>query len=593
MKTFKHFITECNNLLLEKFYLIFEKLNKTFDEDAHAKVWNYFISNPEYTEVRDALKSGNKERALELMRAELERARGESNHPLNFAKADDSEFAMTGTGKNKRANREDGDEETFNVEIEKAIGGVSSLATQKKFKAAVEKGFPARKTGASKAELSKTWSSAGGTNTTPKADIEVYDPDNEKNRRGISLKKEGGSQIASAEGGELKGTYKSAAKKLVKKLTDFRSKEERKKIEKEIMDAATRVADINDRARTADNDEKERLKNSGQEILDKLHDKYPDLTRQVTQVSTTGDEKFRGRNAPGSAGTIVTGDKAKPAQEQPSSRPRNAKPKDRGRPGNVKVDNRPGETKSNQAQPQQGPKTLKQFDREARTAELKSKGIGNERDKKIEAERERIAQEKEQQNAERRAARYAARKEKQAVIQHAQTAAELEQQTVQTANDLEAAKASAADATRVTKPDGTPVPRKNAFFLQNNPVAAQQHADKQAAAAQNVQAAQDAHDTAVTTHQTHLSTPPTPVTPEKPKAAQPTQPVPVPAPQPTQAPTAAPQSTQAPTTPIASASAPTQPQQTTQPAPQEDPKEKRKRALEQRMAAAAQRNNLE
>ena len=123
---------------------------------------------------------------------------------------------------------------------------------------------------------------------------------------------------------------------------------------------------------------------------------------------------------------------------------------------------------------------------------------------------------------------------RQAQAAHAKTAAELEQQTVQTANDLEAAKASAADATRVTKPDGTPVPRKNAFYLQNNPAAAQQHADKQAAAAQNVQAAQDAHDTAVTTHQTHLSTPPTPVTPEKPKAAQPTQPVPVPAPQPTQ-----------------------------------------------------------
>ena len=55
-----------------------------------------FISNPEYTEVRDALKNKDKNKALELMRAELEKARGDSNHPLNFAKADDSEFAMTG-----------------------------------------------------------------------------------------------------------------------------------------------------------------------------------------------------------------------------------------------------------------------------------------------------------------------------------------------------------------------------------------------------------------------------------------------------------------------------------------------------------------
>ena len=447
------------------FRFICEKLNKTFDEDAHVKVWNYFISNPEYTEVRDALKNKDKNKALELMRAELEKARGDSDHPLNFAKADDSEFAMTGKGKNKRVNREDSDEETFNVEIERAIGGVSSLATQKKFKDAVEKGFPARKTGASKAELSKTWSSAGGTNTTPKADLEVYDPDNEKNRRGISLKKEGGSQIASAEGGELKGTYKAAAKALVKRMTDFKSKEERKEIEKEIMNAATKVADINDRARTADSDEKEKLKNSGQEILDKLHDKYPNLTRQVTQVSTTGDEKFRGKNAPGSAGTIVTGDKAKPAQEQPSARPRNAKPKGKGRPGNTKIDNKEGPTKSNQAQPQQGPKTLKQFKREARIAELRSKRVGSERDEKLAAEREAAEQEKKERQAAARQAKYDARK-----AQKALSDAEREQ----------------ADASVVRFPNGKPVPRKNQYYLQNNPDAAQQHAARQAAATQAV-----------------------------------------------------------------------------------------------------------
>jgi len=101
--------------------------------------------------------------------------------------------------------------------------------------------------------------------------------------------------------------------------------------------------------------------------------------------------------------------------------------------------------------------------------------------------------------------------------QHAQIASELEKQTVQTAKDLEAAKAAAADAATITTPDGTPVPRKNAFYLQNNPAAAQQHADKQAAATQSVQTAQGAHDTAVTTHQTHLSTPPTPSKQQKPQ----------------------------------------------------------------------------
>ena len=492
------------------FRFICEKLNKTFDEDAHAKVWNYFISNPEYTEVRDALKNKDKNKALELMRAELEKARGDSDHPLNFAKADDSEFAMTGEGKNKRVNRQDSDEETFNAEIEKAIGGVSSLATQKKFKDAVEKGFSARKTGASKAELSKTWSSAGGTNTTPKADLEVYDPDNEKNRRGISLKKEGGSQIASAEGGELKGTYKAAAKALVKKMTDFKSKEERKEIEKEIMNAATKVADINDRARTADSDEKEKIKNSGQEILDKIHDKYPNLTRHVTQVSTTGDEKFRGKNAPGSAGTIVTGDKAKPSQEQPSARPRNAKPKGRGRPGNTKIDNKEGPTKSNQAQTQQGPKTLKQFDREARTAELRSKGVGSERDERLAAEREAAKQEKKERRAAVRQAKYDARKAQQALSD-----AEREQQSAQ-----------------VVTNNGKRVRRQHvATFLQNNPDKAEQHAAKQAAVAQAVDNAQKSIAD-IQARATQASQKPEPQQPEAPKPEPQVKQEPVPVPKP-------------------------------------------------------------
>jgi len=536
------------------FRFICEKLNKTFDEDAHAKVWNYFISNPEYTEVRDALKNKDKNKALELMRAELEKARGDSNHPLNFAKADDSEFAMTGEGKNKRANRQDSDEETFNAEIEKAIGGVSSLATQKKFKDAVEKGFPARKTGASKAELSKTWSSAGGTNTTPKADLEVYDPDNEKNRRGISLKKEGGSQIASAEGGELKGTYKAAAKALVKRMTDFKSKGERKEIEKEIMNAATKVADINDRARTADSDEKEKIKNSGQEILDKIHDKYPNLTRHVTQVSTTGDEKFRGKNAPGSAGTIVTGDKAKPSQEQPSERPRNAKPKGRGRPGNTKIDNKEGPTKSNQAQPQQGPKTLKQFDREARTAELRSKGVGSERDERLVAEREAAKQEKKERRAAVRQAKYDARKAQQALSD-----AEREQ----------------ADA-RVVTNNGKRVRRQHvANFLQNNPDVAQQHAARQAAAAQAVDNAQKSiADIQLRAAQAREKTKPQPAPQQQPEPTKPEAPQPE-APQP-----------EAP-----------QPQVKQEPVPVPKPEEKKKKKpqseLQKRMYAAGEKLGLE
>ena len=94
-----------------------------------------------------------------------------------------------------------------------------ALAGQKKLKSAVEKGLPTRVTGSGTAELSKKFKSAGGVDRTPKGDLEVYDPDNSKYRVGISMKKGAGAQLASAEGGEVRGMYKVAAKEYVKKIS--------------------------------------------------------------------------------------------------------------------------------------------------------------------------------------------------------------------------------------------------------------------------------------------------------------------------------------------------------------------------------------
>ncbi|MFZ9354315.1 MAG: hypothetical protein ACO25L_05800, partial [Candidatus Nanopelagicales bacterium] len=513
----------------------------------------------------DALVSGDKKRAIELMRAEVERARGDANHPLNFAKADDSEFSSVGTGKNKRANREASDEDIFNQEIEKAVSGVKSLAGQKKFRDAVEKGLPARKTGGSKAELSRRWKGAGGTNTTPKADIEIYDPDNEKNRRGVSLKKAGGSQIASAEAGELQGTYKAAAKSFVQRFYGDKSKEERKKIEKEINDAARRVGEINTQQQTASNDDqKTQLKDAGQEILDKLHDKYPNLTRLVTQASTTGDAKFRGRNAPGSAGTILTGDKAKPAEEQPSARPRNAKPKGKNRPGNVKIDNKEAPTKSNQAQPEQGPITYKEFQRKSRSSELRSKGVGQERDERIAAEIERVKQEKETSAAEKRKEKYDERK------RQAQQTAELEQQSVAAQQALKDAEQEKADAQKdlETNSDGSKT------YLQHQAQKRLNNPDL---------------DTRLNTADTAIQTAHTTIADIQARAAQAAE-----KPQPKPKPQAQPQRTE----PVDTKPT-TEPKPVETPKPQEppqtseDPKEKRRKETRQRMDAAGQRLGLQ
>ena len=205
----------------------------------------------------------------------------------------------------------------------------------------------------------------GGKNVTPKGDLEIYNAKNPKERRGISMKKGGGAQLASAESGEFLATYKAASKSYVQRFHGDKSKEERKKIQQDIMNRAQRVADANVNMKTAGRDEKQALKVSAQDVLDGMHDNHPNLTRHVSQVSTSGDAKFGGKNAPGTAGVVLTGPSkksdptAKPAEQQVSARPRQALPKGDNRPGNVKVDYRPA-PQQQQAAPQQQEPTERQ-----------------------------------------------------------------------------------------------------------------------------------------------------------------------------------------------------------------------------------------
>ena len=233
-----------------------------------------------------------------------------------------------------------------------------ALSKQKKLRSAIEKGFPSRVTGSSTSELSKTFKKAGGVDRTPKGDLEIYNPDNPKDRRGISMKKGAGAQLASAEGGELRGMYKIAAKEYVKKFHGDKSKEDRQKIEKEIMNDAERLSAIGRLQKTAGQapdveKQKQSLKNVSQGISDKLLDKYPQFERLLSQVATSGRGKFAGDQ--GTAGIVLTGRSgkkeatAKPSEQQKSSKPRLALPKGSGRPGNLKIDYRPGEEKSRQS----------------------------------------------------------------------------------------------------------------------------------------------------------------------------------------------------------------------------------------------------
>jgi len=344
MKTFSAFITE-----------------KYSEEHAHRKLWNHFISHGKHgKEVRQAILDKEYDKALEIMTNEVQYSKTDPKHPLHFDNAKRGFSAKKG--------KQDADLDTYHKELDDAVRGVHALAAQKKFRGAVEGRHSARVTGGSdpNAKLSRTWKGAGGKNVTPKGDLEIYNAKNTKERRGVSMKKGGGAQLASAESGEFLATYKAAAKSYAQRFHGDKSKEERKKIQQDIMNRAQRVADANVNMKTAGRDEKQALKVSAQDVLDGMHDTHPNLTRLVSQISTSGDAKFGGRNAPGTAGTVLTGASkksdatAKPAEQQVSARPRQALPKGDNRPGNVKVDYRPAPQQQQQAAPVQQEPTERQ-----------------------------------------------------------------------------------------------------------------------------------------------------------------------------------------------------------------------------------------
>lgn len=407
------------------FILICEKLNKTHDEDSQSKLWNYFIANSDNKKIRDLILKGEYKEAEEEIKREVEKAKTDTTHPLNFNNAGDEEFS-------KKEGRQSSDEKPYNDFLDDSVSGLLALSKEKKLRSAIERGLPSRVTGSGTAELSKKFKGAGGVDRTPKGDLEIYDPNNPKDRRGISMKKGVGAQLASAEGGELKGMYKIAAKEYVKRFHGDKPKEERQKIEKEIMNDAERLSAIGRLQKTSDqasdvDKQKQSLKNVSQGISDKLLDKYPQLERLLSQVATTGKGKFKGNE--GTAGIVLTGKTgskeatAKPAEQQKSAKPRLALPKGRNRPGNLKIDYRPGEEQSRQS-------TFSDFSKQASEAQ----------------------------------------------------------------KALEDAEKAKANASVITKPDGTPVPRKNAYYLQNNPAAAQQHAAKQEVATQAVNTARSTLD---------------------------------------------------------------------------------------------------
>lgn len=508
MKTYSEFISEA--------YLILEKRGgPSYNyEVALERLYNHLIKGDNRANVmgkrmRLAVSRGDMDTVTDIIAQELNKAQNDPKHPLHFDNAPDEGF----TGGKKTEDHRQSYYDNLKDQSFTVLNDVQSRTGR----SIGARGSVAKRQGEDKVELSPSAQRLyDKIQDTSKPDMVFQDPVRPERVSKTSLKKASGAVAASSGAEETYGNIGIAVDSAIKKLLKSGkiSKPEADELRFSGMSIAGKIRNV---MRGSKGQDQEELLPQVNKLQGELENILPGVSREIGVEQMSGQGKY-GKS--GGVDRYITTGKGGGTIEDP----REFGIDQRARKGK-------GTTKTKEG-PVQRPMAV--------TADIRKSTTGDSSSFTSFSQR--------------------------ATQAHAQTAAELEKQTVQTANDLEAAKASVADASRVTKPDGTPVPRKNAFYLQNNPDAAQQHAEKQAAAAQSVQAAQDAHNNAVTTHQTHLSTPPTPPKPEKPKAPRLTKPVPVPTPQPTQAPT-------------------TEPQQTTQsePTQQEDPKEKRRREMRERM----------
>ena len=298
------------------------------DEHALAGLWNHAVNHKDSAKLLSN---------PDHLHTEIEKAKKDKNHPLNFANA---QHGFTGGKKPEHT-------DAYYKELHHAADAVHGLANHPSFKQAVKQKYKARVTGAEAGKLSDTWKKSGAKNTTSKADVVFQHPSNPEGKNiPVSLKK-GDSQLMSAEANELHATYSHAVAEHAKVNQKFTPQHQKK-----VMDRIKKVADnLNAMKNTNDKDEQRRLRDEAQDHINAIHKEHPGLLSHVAHEAATGHGKF-GHGQTGTARVLVTTVAGKPphvhdteTQHHPIEIgvPRVALPKGKtasgqSRPGNVKLD---------------------------------------------------------------------------------------------------------------------------------------------------------------------------------------------------------------------------------------------------------------
>ena len=546
MKSFEDFIFECyfNNFS----FSLFE--GKYSDEHAFRKVWNHFITHRKYgKDVRNLINTGKYDEAKEAMEKEIAASKTDPKHPLSFGKAKRG-FEK---GKDNNASQSQStyyDELKLApdsvVAYTKGRRG-KSAANRSTAYAKVEGGATPPTTRMWKDVVGKEAD-------TSKRDISIADTKDKKFGQGISLKQGEGSQTLSAEPEEVRGLFQASAKKYIEKLKkDSASKEEIKKFEADVESNISKYirAQSLKISPTENKTKNDKRLSIAQSAVDSLVKNYPGFDRLVDKEAAGGEQKF-GKKVSAQLDSegqdfkdALTALRIKTKKINKSDLPKD----ERARVSKIQskyktyqqlsdylksspagearevvrgtyVDPKTGEVVSRaKAEPvsQRGEldqelaarsgkgKSSKKEDG-FRASEMRRRGEEPERIQRSGALAGRVAaakpdadrtdnQAKSQQGpvaraqSERRTKLAAA--EADPDIQNRRkklkNAAAAQKQAQQALSDAEREQ---SDASVVRFSNGKPVPRKNQYYLQNNPDAAQQHSARQEVAAQSVQQAQ-------------------------------------------------------------------------------------------------------
>lgn len=239
---------------------------------------------------------------LNKMKADIEDAKTNTKHPLHFDHASAEGFL----GKKKTEKHK----EAYYKELHTAAHTVHALSNHPDFKEAVKQKHVAKVMGGERGTVSETWKKHGATDRggVSKADLAIGPKGKENNGIKLSLKKGGGSQLASPGPEEASAMHDHAAHHMLSKESEYakHSPKQKAQVHSEIMGHVSKMVKHMNAARGKEGDDLKHHITEANKHLDAIHDAHPKLNHYLRHEATTGQGKF-GKGSAHAAQHIVIG----------------------------------------------------------------------------------------------------------------------------------------------------------------------------------------------------------------------------------------------------------------------------------------------